>query len=127
MHKKTITVLAISLIATAAQAEWRFLTPAGDTDLYIDYSTIKKTRHGVRAWFVLDHASPGNIGQLSDRVLGEYDCKEERFRFLSTSGFAGHMATSDVLLSDDSPSEWTFIPPGTSGMTRALKAVCKHK
>ena len=124
MHKKTITALAISLIATTAQAEWSYLT-SGDTDrFYIDYSTIKKTRHGVRAWMMQEYM--GGRAILSSRDLVEFDCKEERSRILSTTKFAGPMATGALVVSYSGSGPWDYAAPGTVGEAK-LQAVCKHK
>ena len=126
MHKKTITALAISLIATTAQAEWSYFTSADAGRFYIDYSTIKKTRHGVRVWEMIDYRNPGSLGQLSHRILAEYDCNEDRYRDLSITSFTGYGATGDVIIRDDDPNEWHYVAPGTVGEAK-LQAVCKHK
>jgi len=125
MHKKTTTALALLMIATSAQAEWSHLTSGPSADVYIDYSAIKKTRHGVRVWILTDY-SRSTTRSLSSVHLDEYDCNEERFRILSSRGYAGHKATGAIVSSEESLGEWIYIAPRTLADIQ-LQAVCKHK
>lgn len=90
---------------------------------YIDPGTIRVNGHMRRVWELHDLKQRDLVGGLSARGLTEYDCKEERSRYLSFSTHSEAMIGGTILRSYDEPSRWDYIPPGTIAED-VLKIVC---
>ena len=127
MKKLLLTLLAPLLLVTgSAWAEWVWVTEADAADVYIDPETIREDGNLVKLWEVHDLKQLHKDGHLSRRIRTEYDCKEERLRFLSLSKHSGPMASGTTLFTHDAPGKpdtWRQIPPGTVA-NRVLKIVC---
>ena len=110
----------LTLAAAPAWAEW---VKVSDTDVaivYIDPSTIRKDGNLRRVWGITDLKRRDMNGEMSRRVLYEYDCKEERFRILSMTGHAGPMANGKVVSEVNNASgKWNDDASGTVGYTKA--------
>jgi hypothetical protein len=126
--RKLLIGLALSVMATAAQAQWMVVgeNTVGDK-FYVDPTT--KTRKGniVRMWELADYAKPKVLqgkAYYSDRSYEQYDCEERTRQTLQSSVYAGKMATGEVVFSDNKPGNKFFSPPGTSGET-ILNFACK--
>ena len=65
-------------------------------------------------WAMQDLKKKQRNGEMSRRLLREYDCEKERFKLLSVSTHSGPMATKQTLVSTDEAGEWRYIAPGTS-------------
>jgi hypothetical protein len=122
---KIITAVLLLLSAFGVQAEWVFFTKnvSGST-YYVDFSTIKKTAVGYRVWELVNYAKRKN-GIYSLENLIEYDCSEERSRFLKTSYFSEPMGEGTIVLIDSSPAPWSYVSPQSASET-LLKAVCSR-
>jgi len=127
MKKLLLTLLAPLLLVTgSAWAEWVRVTGADAADVYIDPETIREDGNLVKVWEVHDYKQQHKDDALSRRLRVEYDCKEQRLRFLSISTHSGPMASGTTLFTHDVPGKpdtWRQIPPGTVG-NRVLKIVC---
>jgi hypothetical protein len=109
-------LLALSLVLAAAplRAEW---LKVGETDAavhYIDTATIRKDGNLRRVWTVQDMKDGDRTGIRSIRALEEYDCKQERFRYLSLTAHAAPMAGGQVIAAQALDDNWTGRPPGTN-------------
>ena len=93
------------------------------TIFYIDPATISKDGNFRKVWEVQDLKQRGRSGEMSRRFLSEYDCKEERSRLLTRSAHSERMTGGKLLVMEDSPTEWSYIAPGTVGGFK-LKVVC---
>jgi hypothetical protein len=60
---------------------------------------------------------------MSRRYRVEYDCKQERSRYLGISEHSEPMADGELLKIFGEDKEWREIPPGTVANT-ILKIVC---
>ena len=111
---RVILTMLLMLAAAPAWSEWE---KVGETDAlvaYIDPATIRKTGHLRRVWAMQDLKKKQRNGEMSRRLLREYDCEKERFKLLSVSTHSGPMATKQTLVSTDEAGEWRYIAPGTS-------------
>lgn len=120
---RLILTLLLALAAAPAWAEWVNLSETDTATHYIDPATIRKDGNLRRVWELQDLKQRHKDGEMSRRVLAEYDCKEERRRFLSISGHSEPMARGNVLDTDYSPGEWRYIPPNTPSES-VLRFVC---
>lgn len=84
MRAAIIFLLAmLSAVAKPAAAEWTFFGETGSGDQYfVDLSTLKKGAR-PRAWFMTNYSAGTEEGVLSDKILREADCSEEKIRLCS--------------------------------------------
>lgn len=115
--KKTILMLLLAAMSTGAMAEWVEVIRStdGNSVYYIDPATIRKDGKFRRVWVIEDLKQRHRDGEMSRRVLQEFDCKDERIRVLSLSEHSESMAGGQVLISTSEPGKWTYGAPGTVG------------
>ena len=126
--KKLINALLIALlfVSGSASARWVEVGENKHMSLYIDPTTIRKDGNFRKAWQIQSLKERNKDGVLSRRTRNEYDCKNERTRFLSISTHSEPMANGMILFQGSSDStEWDDIPPGTLAET-VLKIVCAN-
>ena len=133
--KRLLLGLMLIVTATAASAEWTFVSDTGgDTDDYIQYvdrATIRKRGNLVKMWGLRDfktvQKSAAGDSYLSSNAQEEYDCKEEKSRILAFTWFAGKMGNGKVVYSNsDTGDKWSPISPGSVGET-LWKIACGKK
>lgn len=108
-------VLALSLMLAAAPA-WAAWVKVGETDAavhYIDAAMIRKDGNLRRVWTVQDMREANPDGIRSIRALEEYDCAQERFRYLSLTAHSRPMAGGLVIAAHELDDTWSARPPGT--------------
>ena len=93
---------------------------------YFDPATIRKDGNMRRVWELQDLRKRGRHGEMSRRMRVEYDCKQERWRYLGISGHSKPMAGGTILISTGEDNDWTAIPPGTIVET-IFNLVCANK
>ena len=95
---------------------------APDAVLYIDPSSIHEdgAYSTLLTLDALKMAGPG--GELSMKILREFDCKQQRVRVIDASAFSGTMGTGRVLGSAGG-GRWSDVLPGTTGED-ILRFVC---
>lgn len=108
-----------------ARAEWAKYEEGDWGSLYFDPATIKKRGDRVRVWEVMDLKERDKSDALSLRGLFEYDCKEERRRILTYTGFHGQMASGRMLYTIIAPTEWQYIPPEYAAHRMLRKVICE--
>jgi len=94
------------MITTNVIAEWTKVTDSkdGETNVYIDYGTIKKKGNKVKMWSLIDYKTVQKIKFKNDNFLSslsrqEYDCEEETTRVLDLYLYSGNMKTGNNLFS----------------------------
>lgn len=114
----------LMLIASPAWAGWVELGRAENGNVfYIDPATIRKDGNRRKVWTITDLNTASSSGALSRKHRIEFDCKEERSRFLSISAHSKLMGAGDVLLIDNGVGEWQEVAPATVNEA-FLKRVC---
>lgn len=120
-----IVLCLLALIAAPAWADWVKLGEVDNLTHYIDFTTIRKNGPLRRVW-TLDDLDGGTLnGKMSNLLLREYDCKEERHRILSLAAFSEPMAKGKRLFLDEEPSKWSYIPPNSYSAS-IIKIVCAN-
>ena len=111
---RVILCFMLALSTASASADWVKVAVAenGNTS-YIDPTRVRKDGTFRKVWEIYDLKQRNKDGVMSFRFLMMYDCKDERFRFLSISTHSEPMAGGDLLLSDNSLSDWNYVPPGS--------------
>jgi hypothetical protein len=119
-------VVLCFLIALAAAPGWADWVKVDETDTgtyYIDPTTVRKNGQFRKVWQVQDLKQRAKSGEMSQRVLWEFDCNEKRFRFLSFSTHFEPKATGKTLVSEGDTDNWDAVPPDTAAET-VLKFIC---
>ena len=112
------------LAAIPARAEWVKVIETYEGWDYFDPTTIRRVGGLRRVWQMQDLKLREPSGELSRRLLGEYDCKEDRWRILSFTLHSGPLALGEILANRSSePSKWFDVAPGTVAET-LLRLVC---
>ena len=120
---RVVLIVFFMLASTLAWAEWVKVSEIDAGVAYIDPATIGKDGNLRRVWAIQDLKQRHPNGELSRRLLHEYDCAERRRRSLSTSAHTERMATGEVLSSSIDPGNWHPVAPGTVDEAM-LKIVC---
>ena len=117
-------LIAMFLIATSsAWAEWVKASETDDANWYLDPASIRKDGNLRRVWQIQDLKQRNKDGEMSRRARYEYDCKQERYRFLSFSTHSEPMAGGTTLVSGGENAKWHDIPPD-SFVEIILKFLC---
>ena len=103
----------LAALSTSAIAEWTRVTKSVDAVTYLDPATIRKSGYFRRVWTVEDLKQRHPEGEMSRRVLYEFDCNEGKGRILSFSTHSESMARGSVLLSGSFHDDWEFVAPET--------------
>ena len=120
---KLAMALAVASFTYGATGEWVKVSENSEIVFYLDKATIRKDGDFRRAWVMQDLKTRDTDGELSRRILDEYDCKNERWRILSISTHSQGMAKGDILVSSSYSGGWNEITPETAAETK-LKMAC---
>ena len=123
---KKLFLVCLMMLAGSAWAEWVFYSETDTITFYYDPATIKKDGHIRRVWQLTDLRKRHKDGEMSRRSRIEYDCKQERMKFLGLSEHSEPMAGGEVLVMEGEDKEWREVPPNTIAET-FLKIVCANK
>jgi hypothetical protein len=101
-------------------AEWKWAAEdaAMGMTVYVEPASINKTGNVAKMSSMLDfRAAQVRAGYkfLSQKEQGEYDCKEEKSRVLSFARTSKNMADGATVFSDNAPSKWSPVVPGSAG------------
>ncbi len=118
-----IVLCLLALVAAPVWAEWVPVTKSERATIYIDPASIRKDGNIRKVWEMHDLMQRDEFGEMSLRLLKEYDCKEARVRFLAVYAHSEPMAVGKEFASMNRPSEWDYIPPGHF-LSGVLKTVC---
>ena len=118
-------LLLLPLSVLASSWDQVAQVPGSGTTYYIDHARITKTAKGFKVWAIVDDESPDpKLHTLSLSYLLEVNCEENKEKYSSLAGYAGHMANGDILFSYAEPSEWFDVKANTVVDDR-LQAICR--
>ena len=110
---KNFSVLSFCLLFVfdvSNASGWVLIGQTDDVSYYMNFDSKRKTGpFSYRIWELWDLKKPIH-GIASTQMLIEYDCKDERFRFLESRDFAGNMGLGKMFLPDTS-SRWNYPSP----------------
>ncbi len=121
-------IMLLVLSSKPAHAEW---VAIGTTDdgmtTYADPGTIRRTGDLVKMWALYDFKTIRTVegkSYLSYKVQREYDCAEERIRYLAFTFFSGNMGSGNVVpTTSDEQQKSEPVQPDSIGLT-LFKAAC---
>ena len=111
---KKLFLIGLMMLTGSAWAEWVMYAKTEEATLYFDPATIRKDGNLRRVWQLQDLRKRGRGGEMSRRMRIEYDCKQERSRYLGISGHSKSMADGEILETGGEDNVWQATPPGTS-------------
>ena len=114
---KKLFLIGLMMLAGSSWAEWVMYEKSDTSTYYYDPVTIRKDGNMRRVWELTDLRKRGRSGEMSRRIRMEYDCKEERYRFLFISGHSEPMAKGEILITEGEGNVWDAIAPGTISET----------
>lgn len=122
---KKLFLVCLMMLTGSAWAEWVIYAEIEEATFYFDPATIRKEGNMRRVWEIQDLRKPDKVsGGMSRRMRFEYDCKNERSRFLALSTHSKPMAGGTVLiLGDEENQNWRATAPGSISGTM-LNLVC---
>lgn len=126
--KKILFVLLICC-SGAVLAEWIKLGENQDAIVKVDTSLINRNPGSIEAWVLYDLKKPrqlfsGDRDFNSAVVLYEFDCTENKSRFLEKNIFSERNGEGDKFLSTNKPEYWLSVSP-TSLNYKVFKYLCK--
>lgn len=120
---KKLFLLCLMMLEGSAWAEWVEYDGNDEVTFFYDPTTIRKDKNLRQLWILQDWKKHHINGEMSFRIRHEYDCKQERYRFLYGSSHSEPMAGGKVLETEGESSSWRAIAPRTIDETM-LKIVC---
>jgi hypothetical protein len=126
--RKLLIGLVLSVVASAAQAQWVLVTPDIDGDnYYTEPTTKKRTGNIVRMWELVDFKKPKAFADKtysSERVYWQYDCSEGTRQYLQSHGYSGQMGAGEMIGTTTQAGVKFFVPPNTAAEA-LLNFACK--
>ena len=114
-----LVFLAVLLLTTrAALAEWVTFEGGGSYVTHLDPATVEQEGNLRRIWVVVDLMDRDADGELSRKMLTEYDCRQSRHRLLAYSEHSEKRGGGRVLFIQPPatlPSAWERLRPDSSG------------
>ena len=120
---KKLFLIGLMMLTGSAWAEWVMYDWNDTTTYFFDPATIRKDGNMRRVWELVDSRERQKDGSMSLRLRIEYDCKNERMKFLGISVHTEPMARCTVLGTASESKNWTEIAPNTAPETM-LKIIC---
>lgn len=123
---KTILILLLILSANSTWADWVKISESNGDSYYIDQTNIRKNGNFVKVWELLN-LKEKKFEAASLVRLREYDCKDEKMRFLSITGFSNQMGAGIPSTKINEPGEWEFIQPSRSNIQAFILPLVCHE
>jgi len=121
---KTLLLTLVLLVTSSAWADWVPVAGNATAEVYVDLTSVRKDGNLRKVWKLMNFKQRDKFGYMSYRSRGEYDCKEERYRFLAIIAHTNAMGEGGVGYNEPfPPSPWREIAPGNSDED-ILKLVC---
>lgn len=111
--KKIFLFLFLFFLTSPTYAQWVLIGESEDLFIYVDPTTVKKNKHIVKMWEVLNYKVP-IAGINSVRALAEYDCNDETTKILATFGYSEMFGKGKIIASNNESSSSYPIPPDST-------------
>jgi hypothetical protein len=99
--------MTLLFFTTQTMAEWVKVGTSQTAVHYVDPATVRSDGNLRLVWSLQDLVDERPDGTHSIRVLQEYDCAENRFRYLQVASYSGPMARGKVLLEYGLRDRWS--------------------
>lgn len=115
---KKCSAALLMVCASAAHADWVFLTQSAAGDrFYVDPDT-RKAGEFPRVWIMGNYVSPVVVGMKKETIrsgkdLQEADCSEGKLRSLSLIAYGSSGGMGEVVQTENDPKSWIYAAPGS--------------
>ena len=128
---KKLAIIILCCLSSVAMANWLELGGNDTAVIKIDTSTIKRNPYSIQAWVLFDFKKPQQIFEgdrniYSGIALYEYDCTENKARFLEKYAYTEKNGQGDRIFSSSKPENWLSIPPNVLNF-KAFSYLCRPK
>lgn len=128
---KKLAIIILYCFSSVAMANWLELGGNDVAVIKIDTSTIKRNPYSIQAWVLFDFKKPQQIFEgdrniYSGIALYEYDCTENKARFLEKYAYTEKNGQGDRIFSSSKPENWLSIPPNVLNF-KAFSYLCRPK
>ena len=121
---KKLLLIFLIIFSTSLHAELKLISQNIDETKYYVYSeTIKKIDGYIYFWSLSDYPK-NEFGSMSNKYYFQTDCRLGRVKPLSYTFFTESMGLGEISTSNDEPSNWEFVVPG-SAFKDMVDYVCK--
>lgn len=122
--RKLLILLFTALIPINSSGDWVEVSVGADsgTISYIDDDSIRVQNSYVYFWNLHDFLKPNDWGDMSIKQYEQGDCALGRTKTLSRIFYSQPMGKGSSE-SNNSPLEWVYLPPGSTGLS-ALNYAC---
>lgn len=120
--KKVLLLAGAIVAAVPAWAEWSPFSSTVDSNYFVDLSTARSNGSTRRVWVMNNYTRRDQFGDLSAKMLWQFDCADERVRTLQAHYFSEPMLEgASQATSGERP--WRYISPNTPP-ARLAKQLC---
>ena len=122
-----LLILIIFIVfSSTGFAEWKKISISADgISYYVDFKRIRKQGEYVYFWQLSNYLKPTKDGDFSAKKYSQGDCKEFKYKILSSSYHKKTMGRGRSDGQDPVKKGWRYPPPN-SVIETVLRAVCKH-
>jgi hypothetical protein len=115
VHRFLLTILLVCLGCGAgtAQAAWTYMGNMDGNTVMIDRTSIQIKGRNAMVWMLTNYPSETAQNLLSSTTHLEFDCDQNKVRYLQVYGYEGQMQTGARLISVTQPSIWVKVEFGT--------------
>lgn len=111
MHR-LLFVLILFCFSAEVAAEWTMIQTNDDSNLYIDFDSIKKSGDLIKVLSLNDYYLAQQKQGLSSQWEELVDCKNKKFKALSINYYAENMGKGEILNTthfNESETNWSDI------------------
>jgi hypothetical protein len=111
MHR-FLFVLILFCFSAEVAAEWTMIQTNDDSNLYIDFDSIKKSGDLIKVLSLNDYYLAQQKQGLSSQWEELVDCKNKKFKALSINYYAENMGKGEILNTthfNESETNWSDI------------------
>lgn len=105
-----VLILFLGLAAAPALAQWVRVDDKDNAIHYIDRATLTRSGDMRRVWITQYVREKGPDGEISRRVLLEYDCAGRRFRYLSSAKHSARPTDAEAPSPEKAPRQPAYVP-----------------
>jgi hypothetical protein len=123
LRMKKVFLVALTLLAGSAWAEWVKMGETDEGSLYIDAASVQREGQFRQVLELMDLKQRDEGGELSRRIRVQYDCALGLTKVLSISTHVEAMGTGKALVAVAREGLRKEVPPGTAYET-SFKLLC---
>ena len=112
------------IFSAPSYAEWVKVTSSSESELYVDFSRIRKKGGYVYFWQLVDLVQPNKFGDFSITSYSQGDCSVFKWKLLTATYYPRPMAGGTGKEQKALNKDWHYPGPQTL-YEASLDAVCE--